>query len=71
MAGLGIGLSRPINIHGPSRPNYHIPSLTMFLPSMKHNKRMFTQSGLIDLTSYAWSKMVTAPNVTEKRGNIE
>ena len=26
-------LSKPINIHGPSRPNYHIPPLTKFLPS--------------------------------------
>ena len=31
---------------------------------------MFTLSGLIDLTN-ARSKMVTAPNVTEKKGNIE
>ena len=32
---------------------------------------MFTLSGLTDVTNYALSKMVTAPNVTEKRGNIE
>ena len=29
-------VSKPINTHGPSRPNYHIPPLTKFLPSKKH-----------------------------------
>ena len=29
-------LSRPINIHDPSRPKYHTPPLKKFLPSKKH-----------------------------------
>ena len=42
-------LSKPINIYGPSRPNYHIPPpLTKFLPSMKHiNKCSLCQDLLI------------------------
>ena len=32
---------------------------------------MFTLSGLSDLTNYVWSKIVTAPNGTEKRGNVK
>ena len=36
-------LSKPINIHGLSRPNYHISPLTKCLPSQKqHNKHIFT-----------------------------
>ena len=40
-------VSRPINIHG-SRPNYHIPPLTKFLPFKKltTNTYMFILSGL-------------------------
>ena len=58
-------LSRPIKTHDPSRPNYHIPPITKCLPSKKRT----TNTVLIDLTN-AWLKMVTAPNVTNKRGNI-
>ena len=60
-------LSKPINIYGPSRPNYHIPSLTKFLPSKTHTSPC---QDLIDFTN-DWSKMVTAQNVTEMRENIE
>ena len=45
-------LFRPINIHDPFRPNYHIPTLTKFLPIKKtHNKHIITMSGLNDLTN--------------------
>ena len=45
-------LFRPINIHDPSRPNYHFPTLTNFLPIKKtHNKHIITLSGLNDLTN--------------------
>ena len=47
---------------------------TTFLPLQSfcalRNTQMFTLSGLTDLTN-ALSKMVTAPLVTAKRGNIE
>ena len=83
MAGPGIGtlaslvrcstteLSRPISFQCPCSPKYHIPPLTKFLPLKKtHNKHKFNLSRFIDLAN-VWSKMVTEPNVTEKRWNIE
>ena len=45
-------LSMPINFHGPSRPNYHIPPLyKVFAIYKTHNKHTFTLSGQIDLTN--------------------
>ena len=55
-----IELSRSINIHGPSRPNYHISLLTKFLSFKKHT------SSCQDLINQCLIK-----DVTEMRGNIE
>ena len=59
-----------INIHC-SRPNYHTPHLSKFLPlkRLTTNTCSFFQN-LIDLTN-TWSTMVKSPNVTEMRENIE
>ena len=67
-------LSRPISIHGPSRPiTTFLPLQIKFLPSKKQttNKCSPCQDLITDFTNDAVSKMVRAPNVTEKRVNIE
>ena len=62
-------LTRSIYIHGPSRPNYHIPPFTKFLPFKKITANtMFTLSGLIELINAC---IVKAPNVLEKKANLE
>ena len=59
-------LFRLINIHGLSRPNYHIPPLAKFLPL----KKLTTNTCLSCqyLTNLTNACIVTAPNLTEKIG---
>ena len=64
-------LFRSINIHGPSRLIYHIPPLTSFCPLRNSQQTHVYPVRTYWLTNLTNACIVTVPNVSDKRGNIE
>ena len=68
----------PLSYPGQLKSMVLLGQTTTFIPLQSlcplketHNKHMFIMSGLIDFTNLTNACIVTAPDVTEKRGNIE